>query len=240
MPALLQPLPTDVSLSTAGLACQRGERLLFDGLDLEIRPGDVLWIKGANGSGKTSLLRLLAGLSEPSSGTISWRGEPVRAAGWAFKGSLVYIGHANALKDDLTALEALRFLARIRGGADGTPQLVAALQALGIADRRNAPVRTLSQGQRRRVALARLALDLTAGDEPGAWILDEPFDALDARGTVLLEGLLSAHARRGGCVVLTSHLPLSLRDPEPIVVRLDALPRATGARAAAGAAATAA
>jgi heme exporter protein A len=101
-------------------------------------------------------------------------------------------------------------------------------------------VRTLSQGQRRRVALARLALDLKTAGEPGIWILDEPFDALDTRGTELLEGLLSAHARRGGCVVLTSHLPLALRDPQPIVVRLEAPRRVLGTRAPDRATATAA
>lgn len=222
MPADPPPPPTTASLRAAGLACRRGDRLLFEGLDLALDAGQVLWLRGANGRGKTSLLRLLAGLAEPAAGTIRWNGEPLRNAGAAFRHGLTYIGHANALKDDLTALEALQFLARIHGRPGATPALVAALQALDVGSRRNAPVRTLSQGQRRRVALARLALDLAGAVAPGLWVLDEPYDALDPDGIATLDALLAAHARRGGCVALTSHLPLALADPAPIVLQLDA------------------
>lgn len=211
-------------LAAAAVACRRGERLLFQGLDLALQPGQVVWLRGANGRGKTSLLRLLTGLSDPEQGQVMWRGQPLRAAGAAFRSRLVYIGHTNGLKEDLTVLESLQFLARLHGRPATVAALHEALAALGMASRRGAPVRTLSQGQRRRVALARLALDLaTDTAEPSVWVLDEPYDALDADGIATLDGVLSAQAARGGAVVLTSHLPLGLKEPQPLVLQLDAL-----------------
>lgn len=210
-------------LVVEGLACQRGDRLLFAGLDLSVAAGEVVWLRGANGRGKTSLLRLLTGLSTPAGGGVRWQGQPVRSAGADFRHRLVYIGHANGLKEDLTVLESLRFLARIHGRPATSLALTAALAELGMASRRDAPVRTLSQGQRRRVALARLALDLETDDTPSLWVLDEPYDALDTDGIATLDGLLSAQAARGGSVVLTSHLLLGLDRPAPRVLQLDAL-----------------
>ncbi len=220
--------PSPISTASCGpllrgtrLACHRGDRSLFEGLDIAIDGGQIVWIRGANGCGKTSLLRLLSGLSSPAEGEISWQGQSLRAAGAAYRQQLVYIGHDNGLKDDLTAIEALRFLARIHGRPAEPAALTEALQTLGIGNRRNALIHTLSQGQRRRVALARLALDLGSTGAGGLWILDEPYDALDSEGSAILDGLLCAHARRGGGVALTSHLPLALSDPRPIVVQLD-------------------
>lgn len=216
--------PEPAPLRLEDLACRRGERLLFQGLDLAVQPGQVVWLRGANGRGKTSLLRLITGLSSPDKGKVLWRGQAVRAAGEAFRSHLVYIGHTNGLKEDLTAIESLRFLARLHGRPADQPALTAALSRMGLASRREAPVRTLSQGQRRRVALARLALDLAAdAAEPALWVLDEPYDALDVDGIATLEGLLSAQAARGGAVVLTSHLPLGLSQPRPIELLLDGL-----------------
>ena len=206
-------------LAARELACRRGERLLFERLSLELRAGQVLWLRGANGRGKTSLLRLLAGLSHPAGGEVAWSGSTARQASAGFTRSFVYIAHANALKDDLSALENLQFLARLHGDDAGAAACTEALRRFGLASRRNAPVRTLSQGQRRRVALARLAL---AGART-LWILDEPFDALDAEGTATLNQVLSAHAQGGGAVVLTSHLDFSLHEPVPISLQLDAL-----------------
>lgn len=211
-------------LQARGLSCRRGRRLLFRDLDLSIGPGEVVWLRGANGRGKTSLLRLLTGLSTPDAGQLSWQGDPLRQAGADFRRALLYIGHANGLKDDLSAAESLRFLAQIHGRPASTPAIDQALTALGMHNRRHAPVRTLSQGQKRRVALARLALDLQ--DPAGArlWVLDEPYDALDVDGIDALNGLLSQHAARAGCTVLTSHLPMSLAQPAPRVLQLDAPP----------------
>ena len=192
-------------LAAVGLACRRGDRVLFKGLDLPVRRGEVVWLRGANGRGKTSLLRLLAGLSTPEAGTV------IRHSG------LLYVAHANALKEDLTVLESLRFLARLHGRDVDDATLTEALRRFGMAARRHAPVRTLSQGQRRRVALSRLAL---AGS-PAVWVLDEPFDALDVEGIASLNEVIATHAQGGGAVVLTSHQALTLSAPVPVVLQLD-------------------
>ena len=157
----------------------------------------MVWLRGCNGSGKTSLLRILAGLSSPAEGAVTWNGQPLGRA----HAELHYIAHTNALNDDLTLTEALAFLARLQGLADGVARSRAALDRMGLASRRDAPVRTLSQGQRRRGALARLALD----DAPRTWLLDEPFDALDSDSTASLATLIQTHAAHGGAVLLTSH-----------------------------------
>jgi heme exporter protein A len=206
-----------VVLQASGLAGQRGDRALFSGLELALAPGSVTWLRGRNGRGKTSLLRLLAGLSTPAEGAVTWGGVPLREAGAGWHRSLCYLAHANALKDDLSVLESLQFLARLHGHAGTEADCGGALKRVGLFSRRHAAVRTLSQGQRRRVALARLQLDAAAP----VWILDEPYDALDVEGTGMLDAALSAHAARGGSAVLTSHIDLTLRDPAPTVLQLD-------------------
>jgi heme exporter protein A len=205
-------------LQTVGLACDRGERRLFEGLELQLQPGSVTWLRGRNGRGKTSLLRLLAGLSTPAAGEVRIQGRPIRQAGADWRRHWAYVAHQNALKDDLSATESLAFLARLHGLQAGEQALQQALRRMGIANRQYAPVRTLSQGQRRRVALARLAL---SGDAP-LWLLDEPFDALDVDGIVALNGLIAEHAARGGCVLLTSHQALTLSAPVPQTLDLEA------------------
>jgi heme exporter protein A len=204
-------------LQVRSLSGQRGERRLFAGLDFSLSAGELIWLRGRNGRGKTTLLRLLAGLSTPAAGEIAVEGVPLRKAGAAWRTQMAYIGHANALKDDLSAAEALRFVAQLRGEAPPAGAIDQALQRLGVESRRRAPVRTLSQGQRRRVALARLALPAP----PRLWLLDEPFDALDDDGVEALNTLLAEHAARGGAVLLTSHQPLSLRSLLPRVLDLD-------------------
>ena len=208
------PLPV---LQTVDLACQRGERALFEHLELELEPGSVVWLRGRNGRGKTSLLRLLASLATPMAGEVHVAGERVRRIAPEWRAGLVYIGHQNALKDDLNASEALAFLCRLGGRMPAAAAIDAALHRLGVAHKRRAPVRTLSQGQRRRVALARLALTL---DAP-LWLLDEPFDALDSDGIDALNTLLAEHAARGGATLLTSHQALSLAEPVPRIFDLD-------------------
>lgn len=192
-------------LEASNLECVRGEKSLFRGLSFRLEAGACLMVQGANGSGKTSLLRIAAGLSRPEAGSITVSGGRPGA----------YIGHANALKDDLTVTESLTFLARLHGLECQSQRINAALRTLAIHHRRHAFVRTLSQGQRRRVALARLALE----SEPSVWILDEPFDALDTQGIEAVNQLLAAHLARGGSVLLTSHLALSL--PETPVTELE-------------------
>jgi heme exporter protein A len=193
-------------LAAHSLACRRGRRLLFRDLEMQLVAGSVTWLRGTNGSGKTSLMRILAGLSLPTEGEISWAGVPWASAGAQARQSVVYIGHANALKDDLTLVEAVAFGAALSGLDDPAGRAGSALDAMGLRSRRDAAVRTLSQGQRRRGALARLRLD----EAPRTWILDEPFDALDAASVDSLSRLIEAHAQRGGAVLLTSHQPVSL------------------------------
>lgn len=196
-------------LAARRLACRRGDRPLFRDLDLELPAGRILWVRGRNGCGKTSLLRVLAGLSSPEAGTVE------RGAG------IAYLAHSNGLKDDLSALESLQFLACLHGAAADAASAGEALRRVGLFERRRAAVRTLSQGQRRRVALARLFLQ----PAPKVWILDEPFDALDSDAVATLDAELQQHARNGGAVVLTSHLELNLHDPAPATLQLDDLPR---------------
>jgi heme exporter protein A len=215
-------------LQAKGLCGRRGERVLFQGLDLRLIPGDVVWLRGRNGRGKTTLLRILAGLSPADAGTLHHDGAPLRR-GHPQPRAPLYVAHANALKDDLTAAEALRFLCALgpqgaseaapgsRSASASTDAVVDALRRLGVASRADAPVRTLSQGQRRRVALARLAL----APPGGVWLLDEPYDALDPRGILALDALLAAHADRGGAVLMTSHQAVSLERPVPRIVNLD-------------------
>jgi len=208
------------SLKAVGLACRRGNRLLFSGLDLEVAPGQIVWVRGPNGSGKTSLLRLAAGLSTPEEGQMLWGDAPVRRSA-DYRARLVYVGHANALKDDLSASESLQFMLRLHGRPSQPADVQAALERIGVQSRRHAMVRTLSQGQRRRVALARLAAETT----PSLWILDEPFDALDTDGIDRLDGLLREHRDRGGSVLLTSHQSLNADVLRPREVDLGAWSR---------------
>lgn len=203
----MSPAASTGTLAARALACRRGRRWLFSGLDLSLPPGGITWLRGANGSGKTSLMRILAGLSAPADGQVLWNGTPLPRAGEEARARLLYIGHANALKDDLTLAEALAFLAQMQGLDAPLRRAQAALDRLGLASRAGALVRTLSQGQRRRGALARLALDEAT---PRTWILDEPFDALDQASVAGLAALIQAQAARGGAVLLTSHQAVTL------------------------------
>ena len=215
----LAPVASDATLDTLAcidLACRRGNRLLFEGVNLEVRAGQAVWLRGRNGRGKTSLLRLAAGLAVPESGRVSWGGIDVRRAS-VYAAVRVYIGHANALKEDLTVTESLQFLARLHGRAHDVPSLHGALERVGMASRRDALVRTLSQGQRRRGALARLALEHDAA----LWILDEPYDALDVDGIDAVNRLLHENLARGGSVLLTSHLPPGAGAPDMAEFDLD-------------------
>ena len=193
-------MPTSTPLLQArGLACRRGRDWLFRDLSFELWPSQLVWLRGFNGSGKTTLLRTVCGLTRPDEGNLVWRQHEEASAA-----ELVYVGHLNAMKDDLSASEALQFIHRLHGGEADTNRIGQALRELGVHHRRHALVRTLSQGQRRRVALARLALET----RPALWVLDEPFEALDADGIAAVQALIRAHLARRGGVLLTSHLAL--------------------------------
>ena len=193
-------------LAASDLECVRGDRTLFSGVSFAVRPGAGLLVQGANGAGKTSLLRIVLGLSPPASGEVTWTGRPIRTLGEAYRRELVYCGHPNALKDDLSAAENVRAAAALSGRQITRAEALAALARVGVDAAADLPVRSLSQGQKRRTALARLVLD-------GAklWVLDEPLAALDTAGAEWLAGMLDAHLSAGGMALVTSHQPLATR-----------------------------
>lgn len=193
------------SLELRDLACQRGGRMLFRGIGHVLQPGQLLRVSGANGAGKTSLLRIVCGLLAPAAGQVLWQGQPLHAQREEFNRQLLYLGHAAALKDDLSALENLNVATRLSGAYAAADKARAALADAGLSGREHLPVRVLSQGQRRRAALARLAV------QPAAlWVLDEPFNALDSAAGEWLAGLVRAHLAHGGQLVLTSHQSVPL------------------------------
>ena len=193
-------------LEAVDVRCARGERTLFDQLSFTLKGGELLRIGGPNGSGKTSLLRIACGLLEPDRGEVRWGGENVRKLKENFWVRLLYIGHANALKDDLTASENLSVACTLAGIVADERRISGALGQLGLAGRENLPARVLSQGQRRRVALARLAL----GADVPLWVLDEPFTALDAAAIDCVQGLIGGHVSRGGRVIYSTHYEASI------------------------------
>ena len=208
---------TDFELAANDLSAVRGERLLFKQLNFSLKNGTVLYLQGANGTGKTTLLRMLCGLSKPYSGVINWCGNNINDLAEEFHQHVVYIGHLPGIKEDLTALENLQFSLALTGELFNLAQANEVLNMLGLARGLHLPTRMLSQGQKRRVALARLWLQ----DLP-LWILDEPFTALDVDATKLLKQKIERFANAGGMVVLTTHQEVLIDAPNFMQLRLDA------------------
>ena len=199
------------------LACLRGDRLLFKNVGFELKAGGLLYVLGENGCGKSSLLRMLCGLLMPEQGAVFWGNKKIKEDAESYLPNLTYIGHLNGLKDDLTALENLQISARLAGNDVSSKQALAALTAIGIARCANLPVRVLSQGQKRRVALAMLWLT-----QSQLWILDEPFAALDVASTEVLASRLGEHMTNGGMTIITTHQDVSISALTTQTLRLSA------------------
>lgn len=191
------------ALAAQHLTLSRGSRTLFSQLDFSIARGEALILRGPNGSGKTSLLRVLAGLSQADAGTLTWQHK-----GWEPRQQAVYLGHANALKDDFTTAENLADALRMDGIDASEQAQYAALDRVGLLSRRNLIARRLSQGQKRRIGLARLLLAAKS-----VWLLDEPTNALDSDGVELFNNIVNQHLQRGGLACIATHLAMPLATP---------------------------
>ena len=196
-------------LKVTNLACTRGEHQLFAGLNLRLAGGELLQVQGENGSGKTTLLRALCGFIQPFAGEIRWQGKALSELGEEYFANLVYLGHANAIKDELSALENLRISSALSGCTVSDKDAIAALRRMGLRGRETFAVKMLSQGQRRRVALARLLVN-----KAPLWILDEPLTALDVGAVGLMQELIGEHLHNKGIVIFTTHQPLEVAGVE--------------------------
>ncbi|MBU8873340.1 cytochrome c biogenesis heme-transporting ATPase CcmA [Reyranella sp. MMS21-HV4-11] len=191
-------------LEVTGLSCRRGGRLVFDRLSFALGEGELLALTGRNGSGKTSLLRALAGLTPPHAGTIAWQGADISLDPETWRGRLAWLGHLEGLKGDLTVMENLVFAERLRGGEAGD-RLEWALVALDLIGLSAREVRTLSAGQRRRTALARIVLS-----QAPLWLLDEPLNALDVPAQAAFRTALQRHLAAGGLAIAATHAELGI------------------------------
>lgn len=202
-------------LEVSNLACSRGDHRLFSGLNFNLHPGQIMQVQGANGSGKTSLLRTLCGFLMPDEGDIVWNGQKISELAEEYHEEILYLGHLNAIKDELSGLENLCISAGIAGIELGENEALTALRRMGLRGREMLPTKVLSQGQRRRVALARLLVS-----DAKLWILDEPLTALDVAAVALIQDLIVAHLARQGMVVFTTHQPLHVAGMEMRILAL--------------------
>jgi heme exporter protein A len=187
------------------LSCDKGDRPLFANLSFSLPAGQCLHVQGDNGAGKTSLLRILAGLAQPAAGVVRWCGQVREEVLQEFRAQTLYFGHLPAIKSELSALENLRMGLRLAAHATSELEMQAALDWAGLKNRAHQAAGSLSAGQKRRINLA--LMKLRGGQ---LWVLDEPTTSLDVRGCELLQGLLTHHLQTGGALVLTSHVPVNL------------------------------
>ena len=192
-------------LEVNNLECIRGDRSLFTGLEFKLGAGELLHLQGHNGSGKTTLLRTLCGLIAPSEGEVIWKGKNIRRQREEYADDMLFLGHLNGIKADLTALENLRILCKLDGLDISEKELWQVLEKMGLYGHEDLPVRVLSQGQKRRVSLARLLLS-----QSPIWLLDEPFTALDKAAVDFLQTVIAEHIKKGGLVILTTHQDVAL------------------------------
>jgi len=190
-----------VSLEIKNLSCIRDDRVLFESLGFELESGQILLLEGQNGSGKSSLLRILCGFREPDAGEILWCGRQRDDSG--FYQQMAYVGHLDGIKKELSVQENLGLVRAL--GSPGRYSIQQALEQVHLSGYEDVPVQSLSAGQRRRIALSRLLIT-----DNRLWILDEPFTALDKTGIGIFEQLMAEHAQQGGLIMLTSHHDLTL------------------------------
>lgn len=202
-------------LEVSNLTAIRDERVLFDNLHFTIKCGELVQIEGRNGTGKTTLLRIVTGLGDREQGSIQWKGEPIEKSRDQFHQDLLFLGHQTGIKRELTAFENLRFYQSIHNFDSSAERVFHALAQVGLAGREDVPVAQLSAGQQRRVALARLWLS----NQP-LWILDEPLTAIDKQGVKVLENLFVKHAENGGIVILTTHQDMFADNPKLRKIKL--------------------
>jgi heme exporter protein A len=199
------PAPSAAALEARAISCVRGERELFAGLHVQVFAGQCLHVRGENGVGKTSLLRLLTGLASPEAGEVLWNSHSIQKEASEYHSKLLFLGHRDALKEDLSAIENLRMYAAIDGVELSEQDAFSALWRFGLKGREDLPVNCLSAGQKKRVLMARMVTRRAQ-----VWILDEPFNALDTHAVQELQGLIAEHLEGNGLVVLTSHQPLAI------------------------------
>lgn len=205
-----------MTLSIQKLQCSRGDLTVFQGLSFTLSAGQLLWVQGKNGSGKTTLLRTVCGLFLADEGEVRWHDESIKRVPEVYYRELLYIGHQNALKLDLTPLENLQLLCRLAGQPVSELEIENALLKMGLAGYEDVPVRQMSQGQQRRVALSRLLLT-----DSTLWVLDEPFVALDVAAVELLQSILVQHVEKKGMVILTTHQAVPIPDDKTQRLSLD-------------------
>ena len=202
-------------LEVINLTCVRGTRRLFKQLNFAAREGELVELRGPNGSGKTSLLRILCGLATPAAGEVQWNGRSIRKLGEEYFASVAYLGHQNGVKDELTAIENVR----VSGAVSGTPiseaEAKEILQRVGLVQQQNLPTRVLSAGQRRRLGMTRLLTSRAT-----LWILDEVLTSLDDSAMNLSREFISEHLKKDGIAIVATHQDLNLAAPRIQQLRL--------------------
>jgi heme exporter protein A len=211
-------MPDLPMLDIRSLECVRDDRLLFSDLNFSLAEAEVLQIEGPNGSGKTSLLRIVCGLRLADAGKVMWRGESIRANREDYYANMVYIGHLPCIKGELTVMENVRSLLDTRSLAVSDTVIESALDKVGLASYEDVPGKALSSGQRRRILLAFIELA-----QAKLWVLDEPLTALDVQGVALMESMILEHRQSGGSIIFTTHHGMQL-DCEMRSVQLGAPP----------------
>jgi heme exporter protein A len=203
-------------LSVKQLECIRGTKTLFRNVSFELNQGQVLRVEGANGSGKTSLMRIVCGLLKPAGGEVRWKNSPLSALGTDYYADAAYLGHTNGLKDELSALENLCLASELNACTPSEAMAFELLKQVGLLGRERLPTKVLSQGQKRRVALARIKLI-----PKSLWLLDEPLAALDNQAIGFVEDMLSHHLANGGSAILTTHQPINTPVSNTIYLQLN-------------------